>query len=202
MRTKLVFLGLHIDLASQIRRRWLVALLYAGFAALMVAGWFLDHWRVWGAGLTLFAASYVARLVLGGFGPGGTGVIKPFLGNEVRARYISSPESRWSRLARRTIPQITEEREFCSDERELSRRDSAHEVAYRRLGMLIIVTLLVAYFKNAALPLLRGSGITLPSAFFDQSIYGLLLASFILFLTLPQSILLWTEPDMETPNES
>jgi hypothetical protein len=33
--------------------------------------------------------------------------------------------------------------------------------------------------------------------FFDKLVYGLLIASFILFLTLPQAILLWTEPDME-----
>ena len=104
-------------------------------------------------------------------------------------------------MARRTIPQITDEREFCSDEREVRRRDSAHEVAYRRLGMVVILTFLVAYCKNACLPLLAEWGITFPTAFFDQLIYGLLIASFILFLTLPQAILLWTEPDMEPDME-
>jgi hypothetical protein len=197
MKTELALFGMRFSMAPRTNRRRLVALLYAGFAALMVAGWLLDHWRVWGAGLILFAAGYVGRLVLGGRGADGKGMIKPFLGNEARARYVKNPNSRWSQLAKRTIPRITDEREFCSDEREMRCRDSAHEVAYRRLGMVIIFTFLVAYFKSAALPLLREIGIAFPSAFFDQWIDGLLIASFILVLTLPQAILLWTEPDME-----
>jgi hypothetical protein len=81
----------------------------------------------------------------------------------------------------------------------MRRRDGAHEVAYRRLGMVVITAFLVAYFKNAALPLLLKDGTVLPSVFFDQLIYGLLIVAFILFLSLPQAILLWTEPDMEEP---
>jgi hypothetical protein len=34
-------------------------------------------------------------------------------------------------------------------------------------------------------------------AFFDQLPYELLVAAAILYYTLPQAILLWTEPDME-----
>jgi hypothetical protein len=95
------------------------------------------------------------------------------------------------------IPRVTDEREFLSDEREVRRRDSAHEVAYRGLGQVVIVTFLVAYIKNATGPLLEGYGVHFPVVFFDKLVYGLLIASFILFLTLPQAILLWTEPDME-----
>jgi hypothetical protein len=199
MRSELVLFGKRINMASQTRRRRLVTLIYAGFAFLMAAGWFLDRWQIVSSTLILFSASYVSRLVLGGYGTEGRGMVKPFLGNEVRARYTKNPNSYWSRLCRLTIPNVADEREFCSDEREMRRRDGAHEVAYRRLGMVVITAFLVAYFKNAALPLLLKDGTVLPSVFFDQLIYGLLIVAFILFLSLPQAILLWTEPDMEEP---
>jgi hypothetical protein len=197
MKTELVLFGRHIDMASQARRRRLVMIVYGTFAALMAAGWILDRWGLWGSILIIFSAPSIARLVFGGYGVHGTGLIKPFLGNEVRERYVKDPNSRWSLLARRTIPQIINEREFCSDEREVHRRDSAHEAAYRRLGIVIILTFMVGYFKNSALPLLLKLGIVVSASFFDGSIYGMLIVSFILFLSLPQAILLWTEPDME-----
>ena len=124
-------------------------------------------------------------------------MVKPFLGNEVRTQYNKDLNSRWSRRTRKAIPNIGNEREFCSDEREVHRRNAAHEVAYRRLGTVVITTFLVAYFKNARSALLLVWGMALPTAFFDQLIYGLLIASFILVITLPQAILLWTEPDIE-----
>jgi hypothetical protein len=47
------------------------------------------------------------------------------------------------------------------------------------------------------MPVLQEYGIDLSPAVLDQLIYGLLIASVILFITLPQSILLWTEPDID-----
>jgi hypothetical protein len=199
MKTDLILCGKHFNMATKARRRRLVVSVYVGLAALVLAGWFLDRWQVWGCCLILSSTTFIYCFVLGGFGALGKGMIKPFLGNEVRARYLRNTESSWSRLSRLTIPKINDEREFCSDEREVRRRDNAHEVAYRRMGVVGIITFLIAYFKNAALPLLERHGITLSTAFFDNLIYGLLIASFILFVTLPQAILLWTEPDMEEP---
>jgi len=192
MKTELILLGKRIDMASQPRRRRLVVLIYGTFAALMAAGWFLDHWGLLSSMLILLAVPYVSRTVFGGYGPHITGLIKPFLGNEVRARYDRTPNSLWSRLCRTTIPAITDQREFCSDEREVRRRDAAHEKAYRHLGIVISLTFLVAYLKSASLK----AGIALRASSFDQLIYGMLIASLILFLTLPQAILLWTEPDL------
>ena len=63
--------------------------------------------------------------------------------------------------------------------------------------MVVIVTFLVAYLEHSGSRLLAKIGVILPIACFDQLIYGLLICLFILFLTLPQAILLWTEPDME-----
>ena len=124
-------------------------------------------------------------------------MVKPFLGTEVRERYLKNPDSYWSKMARRNVPSIDDKSRVSSDERELRLRDKAHEAAYRRLGMILIVTFMTAGLKYAGLPLMQIYGIDLSAAVLDQVIYGLLLVSFILFLTLPQAILLWTEPDME-----
>ena len=197
MKTELVLFGRHFNMDSQARRRRLVVLVYAVFGALMGVGWFFDRWHLFGSMLIFFPVSYVSRLVLGGYGAEGKGMLKPFLGNAVRERYLKDPNSWWSRLAGRTIPKMHDERECLSDEREVRRRDGAHEVAYRVLGMVVIFTFLVAFFKNTVPPLLQEFGTTVPTEIFNHLIYALLIVEFILFLSLPQSILLWTEPDME-----
>jgi hypothetical protein len=81
------------------------------------------------------------------------------------------------------------------DERELHRREHAHYVAYRYLGNVLVLALFAAYFRGpnpftpALNPALRMFLYHLP--------YVLLMADDILYVTLPQAILLWTEPDME-----
>jgi hypothetical protein len=197
MKPELVLFGKHIDMATRRRRRALVLAIYGGFTALIVGLWFFDRWHVFGSTMILFTASYVSRLVLGGYGAQGKGMVKPFLGNRVRARYLQNPNSLWAKLCRVTLPNVTDERVFCSDERELRLRDSAHEVAYRSLGAVLTITFFVAYLRNCEVPLLAEYGITSPS--FDIPLYGLLMCAFILFLTLPQSILLWTEPNLAEP---
>jgi energy-coupling factor transporter transmembrane protein EcfT len=67
--------------------------------------------------------------------------------------------------------------------------------------MAVIFTFMVAYYKNAVLPNHGGWEISFPVVFLDQLIYGLLIALFILLLTLPQATLLWTEPDIEQEAE-
>lgn len=86
------------------------------------------------------------------------------------------------------------------DERETHRREHAHLKAYSLFGRLVVALLIAdAYFKgrNPITPLLpqalRGGMVDWPSALF--------LASGLLYLTLPQAILLWTEPDLEPTDE-
>lgn len=196
MKTELKLFGKQVSMASQSQRRRLVMVVYSAFAALMAAGWFLDRWGMWGSLLTIVSVSLISKRVFGGYGAEGRGLIKPFLGNEVRARYARNPNSAWSRFCRATIPAVTDERAFCSDEREVRRRDGAHEVAYRRLAMVMILTLLVAYLQRV-FPLPRELSVGL-----DQLIYGMLLASFVLIVSLPQAILLWTEPDLVSESEA
>lgn len=197
MKAELLLFGMHFNMAPRANRRRLVTLIYAALTALMIAGWFLDHWHVWGLALIVMTASYVGRLVLGGFGLADKGMVKPFLGNEVHARYLENPSSSWSRMARSNIPNLADDRQFRSDEREVGQRDKAHQAAYRYLGAIVIITLMIACLKYAGIPLLQWYGIKLSAEFLDQIIYGLLIASVVLLITLPQAILLWTEPDIE-----
>ena len=81
------------------------------------------------------------------------------------------------------------------DERETYRRDHAHYLAYYSLGYGLIAALFASYFRGPnpitpRLPLaLQGFLMLLP--------YIILGGTGILYITLPQAILLWTEPDME-----
>ncbi len=82
------------------------------------------------------------------------------------------------------------------DEREMHQRDHAHFMAYRFLGSVTVAALFAAFQLGphpiipAPGPLLRAILYQLPSA--------LLMAALFLYISLPQAILLWTEPDVET----
>jgi hypothetical protein len=91
------------------------------------------------------------------------------------------------------------------DEREMHRRDHAHFSAYRALGCFLlgyflIGALFAGYFRgpNPITPLAplarRGFLMQLPNV--------LLMATVLLYATLPQAILLWTEPDMDVTPEA
>jgi hypothetical protein len=83
------------------------------------------------------------------------------------------------------------------DERETHRRDHAHFKAYYFPIYVLIAALFATYFKspNAITlhmsPAQRGILIQLPNF--------LTMSAFLLYITLPRAILLWTEPDMEDP---
>jgi len=83
------------------------------------------------------------------------------------------------------------------DERETHRREHAFFRAYFVLGNFLIGALFAGYFRGAnpitpLMPLALREVLT-------QLPFMLLGAAGILYITLPQSILLWTEPDMDDP---
>jgi len=194
MKTELVLMGMHLDVTLQTRHRRLVSMVYTGIAALIAGFWFIDRWRLTSV-ILMYVPILVNWLILGGYYSDANGIVKLFLSNDVRSRYLKNPLSAWSRLTEKTLPNVTDERLFSNDERELRRRDAAHWISYRYLGMGVIAAFFVAYLKN----LLSNAwdSLHVPPAIFDTLIYGLLMAAFVLFFTLPQSILLWTEPDIE-----
>ena len=88
------------------------------------------------------------------------------------------------------------------DERETHRRDHAHYVAYRMLLYGFLAVFLLYYF--VAIPIARSFLESIPSALFLRVVLSgsfrqhfLFMAICILFGSLPQAVLLWTEPDLE-----
>lgn len=80
------------------------------------------------------------------------------------------------------------------DERDMRRRDHAYFVAYWWWDLSLIPA-----FLSIGLANLRVSGAWAPvlHTLAGRLPWGLLIAAMILYYTLPQAILLWTEPDME-----
>jgi hypothetical protein len=80
------------------------------------------------------------------------------------------------------------------DERELHRRDHAYFMAYKWWDLTLVPALVAVGLKNNSFyptwdPVVRG--------LIDRLPVGLLAGAVVLYYTLPQVILLWTEPDME-----
>ena len=84
------------------------------------------------------------------------------------------------------------------DERETDRREHAYAVAYRVLGGFLLAAVLLAssvWGPNPITPFLPEPA----RLVFTRLPLILLLIITVLFITLPQAMLLWTEPDMESP---
>lgn len=152
MKTQLVVLGKHLSVASRSRRRWFVALIYAAFAAIIVA-WSTTNPKK--GALCLFVGVVFVGMFIG----------------------------------------IAGSRNDPADERENRRREHAYFVAYGKLGGALIVALFANFFRgpNPITPLvgpvLRGVLMQLPAM--------LLMAAGAMYMTLPQAILMWTEPDID-----
>jgi hypothetical protein len=152
MKTELVVLGKHLSVASQRSRRWLVAMIYAAFAAIIVA-WSMAK-AVTGAWCISFGLAFVLLFMA-----------------------------------------IAGDRNDPADEREKRRREHANFLAYRPLGDTLILALIAGYFRGPnpitplAGPVLRAVLMQLP--------YMLVMAAGALYMTLPQAILMWTEPDID-----
>jgi hypothetical protein len=165
-------------MVSRARRRWLVVGVYVGLAALMWGFWSGEHWqRTFGD--MLVATIFVNYFLLGGWT--NTGLVRAFLDRRFRRGKIGSPAS---------------DPDLLSDEREVNQRDHAHFHSYQAITMAFFLIFLVSgWTKGANRPLewIPVSSESLLNDFF--------IAAAVIGLTLPQAILLWTEPDMEPAGE-
>lgn len=189
MRAELVLMGRRVDMAPQAHRRTLVVLIYAALFAAMAGLCFVDRWRVTGVYM-IFATILVNRLLLGGYNFGG--LIKPFSGKAPHRRIDPPP---FLALGLRLYRPEPEENEYRNDERELQQRDHAHYIAYQGLAVgLAAMWLLADWQANAPrlLAWLPGSAAVY--------LYGFVLGLVVVSQTLPQAVLLWTEPDMAEPD--
>jgi hypothetical protein len=175
-------------MARRARRRGLVVGIYTVLAALIVGMWFVDHWRYTGSYL-FWTGMLACRLFLGGYYRGG--LVKLFTGKGPRRPDTTSS---LLLLKLRMYPAITGDDDggFKNDERELHRRDRAHYQAYQVIATVVLIAWFVAY--GAMLKPHWLAWIPMTPA---QIFYGMMLLTLMLIFTLPQCILLWTEPDME-----
>lgn len=86
------------------------------------------------------------------------------------------------------------------DEREMHRREHAHFRAYRILGIFLSCAFIADFCFRGP------NSITPPASFvlrefFVQVPYALFIATIFLYVSLPQAVLLWTEPDMDSVQE-
>lgn len=86
------------------------------------------------------------------------------------------------------------------DEREMHRRDHAHFRAYRALSYFLVGLFLATFLFGGPHPITPHLPLML-SAFLVQLPSVLLWTTFFLYITLPQAILMWTEPDMDAGQE-
>jgi len=188
MRNKKVF-GLSMDQRSH--RRRLVIAAYTLLAVLVAGGWVLDRFRTTGLYI-YFAAFFINYFVFGGYGP--YGLVRPFTGTAPRQAIPRSlVEVQLNLAGIRPAPETADSR---NDERELRIRDRVHYQAYQWICGLLALLWLVAMSEN-------GKSSFIPAAVLPVLLYLIVLPGILLAVTLPQAIILWTEPDMEMePEES
>ena len=186
------FTAFGISMQRRSTRRKLVVLTYVVLALVCgLASWFAQG-NPSAFSYAIWAALLVTMFVFGG--QGRYGLIKPFLnkapgagGRDPIDRMVF-PDPVLLQLAD-TVPLPESHAEWKNDERELSRRDHAHDLAYQPLGVAFVLVLLLvseALHRPGWLSL----NVTL------SLIYVIALFSSVSAITLPAAIILWTEPDL------
>ncbi len=187
MRAELVLMGRRVDMARQARRRGLVVVIYAGLVMVMVLCCRIDQWKTTGFYLVL-GTVLINRLFLGGYYRGG--LLKPFNGRGPRQTAEMSPLMPL-RLRFGLYRPEPDAGEYRNDERELHQRDRAHYYGYQTLTVALLLLWLLTGWHLHAPRLLEW--MPWPA---DLVIYGMVLSAVLLSQVLPQSLILWTEPDM------
>ena len=189
MRAEIAIFGKRIDMSARARRRALVVLMYLAFAVLLAILWNSTHWRATGAWV-IWAVRAACRLFIGGYYS--SGLVKPFNGKAPQQLWL--PPSLQALRLNFYRPVLAADKEaYSNDERELTQRDRAHYTAYQILAAFLLVPMFVASLRTSSGRDLLDR-LAIPPAEFC---YGLTMIGVVLFFTLPQAILLWTEPDME-----
>ena len=174
------------NMEKRAKRRRLVMVVYTVIAALLLGAWLLDRLQET-AFYLIFAVSIINWKILGGYGP--QGLVKPFNGKGPRNRTEPSSLAELGLNAGRSLS-FAASSEYRNDERELQRRDRVHYQAYQGICGLLAVVWLLAHWQVHPPHFI-------PAALLPVLLDGLMLPAMLVAVTLPQAILLWTEPDME-----
>jgi len=192
MKTELRVAGFRLNVATRRRRRALVIAIYLSLSALLCAALLWAPWALGSVLWFLFLVGLVNRIFFGGLTT--RGLVRPFA-SDIRPLWFRDdppPASSIDRWFWRSSPS---RKDLQTDERDDRQRDRVHYRSYRILTLLTYVVWGLFAFVRMGPILGMGS---LP---FD---FALMVAAAVamLALTLPQAILLWTEPDMEAEDET
>jgi hypothetical protein len=149
MKTELVLFGMRLNMASRVRRRWLVVLFYGVFGALLLLSWMRGART--GAGFLTIEFTLLIGPILGGYFAGRrglfgvSGLVAPF----VPRKTLKYPDSA-SILRPHTLlhPVVDNDPELRADERAMSRRDSAHYTSHGFLGTVFFFGFMLEYSQN------------------------------------------------------
>jgi hypothetical protein len=189
MNSTINLFGLHVSMERRSRRRALVVCLYILLAALFVFSWRAKHeFDV----LLIFFIPFFNKFFFGG-GPYAGGLVAPF--TKVQPIWLCSDPPPQSRIDRWFWARAPRAKDIASDERDRARRDRAHMRSHVVLGFVL-------YLSFSALWLHREGPIWGEHLISDNWAFGLIIIGVVLSQTLPQAILLWTEPDMEEPQKT
>jgi hypothetical protein len=177
------------DMQRQSARRGLVIAVYSLLAALLTGGWFLDHLQTTGI-YVYFAVFFINYFVLGGYGS--SGLIKPFTGKGPRTQPAPSNLVELELYAAGNLARNPDE--YRNDERELQRRDRVHYQAWQAVVVLFCPIWLIAIWQNHPPRFI-------PAGLLPSLLYLFVLPAILIAVTLPQAILLWTEPDLDPQTE-
>lgn len=183
---------LGISMERRMTRRKLVCGVYAVLAAVCGASIVFAQTEPFLYSWAIYATMMVAFFVFGGSGR--YGLIKPFPNKAPR------PEPGMVEVIRLQLAPMTagtpDDASWRNDERELSRRDRAHYLAFQVIGIAVMLLLVVATFGlRSAMGLRHAEWLTVRLAL--NVMYAIALVGSMLVVTLPAAIILWTEPDMD-----
>jgi len=183
MKTYLSFFGRKLDLASRERRRWFVVVFYISAAIIICVDWHPDG-KSGQMAINVIIFTMLGGSFLGGYATwknARNSLVKPFEANNL----VRDVRDSWYRDANRT--------DVWNDERELARRDNAH---YRAWWYFPLIFWLAFFLYDE--PVYHAFSLAVQR----RIVFLLIQIGFILSFTLPQAILLWTEPDLEPDPES
>lgn len=178
---------LGFNMERQSARRRLVVIVY-GLLGLSLAGcWFIDRLHVSAFYLYLVVVLFVNQRILGGYGA--RGLLKPFHGKGPRNQPMPSNLMELELYRYGNLDRGSDE-DYRNDERELARRDRVHYQAYQGIcALLALMWLLASWGLHPPR--------FLPAGLLPVALYCVAMPAVLLAITLPQAILLWTEPDFE-----
>ena len=187
MRSELSVLGLTFHMRYRSQRRLLVLGIYLILGALLFAGLHWAPWTLTNAGLLILVVTLVNRMAFGGLST--RGLVQPF-SISIHPIWFKDNPPPHSAIDRWFWRRSPARKDMRVDERDDRRRDQAHYLSHRILCFLSYVVWGLFAIVHTG-PVFGGYSLS-----FDFALM-IALATAMLAMTLPQAIMIWTEPDME-----